>query len=288
MQSTKADARGKPSKPYADYPLYAHANGQWSKKVRGKTHFFGRWDEPDAALEKWKAQQDDLRAGRTPRLAGDGLSVKELVNRYLSTKQAEVLTLEISQRHFSDLFAVCQFIANHFGKNRLVVDLAADDFEQLRNMLAKTNGYWALSGRIVKIRSVFKYAYEAGLIDKPMRFGPAFRIPSKNAHRRERMDKRKSPASPWAQANIGKANEIVSKPPAVLNIGCRKTYGRRFDTVLAQNRHDCFINPTICDRVQIPSRDLIFGRSSSAMMSAGFSTSILSISYIAEASSKSP
>jgi hypothetical protein len=33
---------------------------------------------------------------------------------------------------------------------------------------------------------VFKYAYDAGLIDKPIRYGPGFNRPSKRALRKER------------------------------------------------------------------------------------------------------
>ena len=36
-------APGRPSKPYADLPLYPHSLGYWSKKILGKIHHFGRW-----------------------------------------------------------------------------------------------------------------------------------------------------------------------------------------------------------------------------------------------------
>jgi hypothetical protein len=53
----------KPSKPQKEFPPFAHNNGQWSKKVRGKIHHFGVWADPQAALEKWIAQKDALLAG---------------------------------------------------------------------------------------------------------------------------------------------------------------------------------------------------------------------------------
>lgn len=184
----KRSAR-KPAKPYADYPLFAHAAGVWAKKIRGKLHYFGPWDDPDRALEKYLAQQDALHAGRTPRVDVDGLRVRELLNRFVTAKQHALDAKEIVQTTFNECFKTCERIGDAFGLDRLVDDLAADDFERFRAWMAKQWGPVRLGNEVQRVRSVFKYGYEAGLIDKPIRYGPAFKKPSAKTVRQARMSK---------------------------------------------------------------------------------------------------
>jgi len=53
--------------------------------------------------------------------------------------------------------------------------LASDDFEHLRAALAKGWGPVTLGNEIQRVRVLFKYAYDAGLIDRPVRYGPTFK-----------------------------------------------------------------------------------------------------------------
>ena len=89
----------RPQKPYPDFPLSPHPSGMWQKKIRGKIHYFGRWGRIrngkmeriegngwQAGLELYKAQADDLHAGRTPRIKPDGTTVANLCNQFLTAK----------------------------------------------------------------------------------------------------------------------------------------------------------------------------------------------------------
>ncbi len=223
IKTSKSKRGGKAAKPRPDFPLTPHPNGWWCKKIRGKLHYFGKIaDDPEGkvAVVKWLDEKEDLLAGRTPRTPGDGLTVRDLVNRFLTVKQAHVDTREITQRHFDDLHTACELIVNAFGRNRLVTDLAAADFEQFRAGLAKTRGAWALSGAIQKTRGVFKYGYEAGLIDKPLRYGPTFKRPGKAMLRRERADKGERLFEAKQLAKIVKAASPQLKAMILLGVNC--------------------------------------------------------------------
>ena len=45
----------KPAKPTPDFPLFAHNNGSWAKKIEGKIKCFGPWSDPQAALAKFQS-----------------------------------------------------------------------------------------------------------------------------------------------------------------------------------------------------------------------------------------
>jgi integrase len=167
--------------------------------IRGKIHYFGRWakrvngklvridgDGWKEALEEYKQVADDLHAGRTPRVQGDGLTVADLCNRFLTAKLRQKDAGEISSRMFADYKCTTDRLVSTFGKTRLVDDLAADDFESLRDEMAKQWGPARLGTVIQMIRTIFKYGFESGLIDRPVRYGPQFKKPSASVMRRHR------------------------------------------------------------------------------------------------------
>jgi integrase len=184
--STPAARLDKPDKPYPEFPLFAHAAGVWAKKIRGKLHYFGKWDDPDAALKKYLAEKDALHAGRKPRPDAGAVTVKVVVNAFLNEKAARRDAGELSPRTWDDYKRAGDLLVGEFGKSRLVEDLAPDDFGALRNKMAKQWGPHRLGTTIQCVRCIFRHAYESGLLDRPMRYGPGFKRPSKKTMRLHR------------------------------------------------------------------------------------------------------
>jgi integrase len=184
--SIRAKRRRKPAKPYPDYPLTPHPAGYWCKKIRGRVHYFGPWGDPDGALTKYLAEKDALHAGREPRPDPGALTVKALGNAFLSQKAALRDAGELSPRTWEEYRATCLSLGKAFGGSRLVSDLTTDDFASLRNRMAKRWGPVRLGNEIQRIRSVFKLAFDNGLLDRPVVFGQGFARPSKKVLRLHR------------------------------------------------------------------------------------------------------
>lgn len=76
----------KPAKPYEDFPLYAHNNGQWARKVNGQTRFYGAWADWRAALELYEATKPEKPVyrkydrTRAPRLQAKTVRILKLID----------------------------------------------------------------------------------------------------------------------------------------------------------------------------------------------------------------
>lgn len=181
----------KPPKPYPGFPLFPHATRRWAKKIRGKLRYFGPWTLEDpgwqAALDKYNQQAAALHAGREPKEPNaPGLRIKDLLNHFRTTQLDKLQHGAIVRTTYKDYVETCDRIINHFGREEIVEHLTIEDFHQFKRSMAKTLGVRTLGNEINRVRIVFRYAYEQGLIDRPVRFGREFSRPSKVALRRHR------------------------------------------------------------------------------------------------------
>ena len=132
--SIKAGPRS--GKSRNDFPLFKHATGRWCKKVKGNFCYFGKVaDDADGqkALAKWLEDRDDLLAGRRPQRKTDALTVVDLINRFLTHKQRQVETGELTEKTFRSLRDyTCARLVRVLGRTAAVAQLTTSDFERLR------------------------------------------------------------------------------------------------------------------------------------------------------------
>jgi integrase len=186
-QRRQNTTRTKPEKPYPDFPLFPHNNGQWAKKINGKRYYFGVWDDPTAALNRYLEQRDDLFAGRKPRPKDpEAATIRDLLNAFRRTQESRFKSNQITGATHHDYVRICDRLAKFFDLNRQIGDLDGQDFTLLHEKISRTRSGTSIANIVRLTRIVFKYAFDEELIDKPMRFGPVFRLPSPATLRREK------------------------------------------------------------------------------------------------------
>lgn len=186
-----ANKSKKPTKPYPEFPLFPHATKRWAKKIRGKMHYFGPWDDPDGALAKYAAEKEALHAGKKPRDTSAGVTVKMLCNEFMAHKEDKKDAGELSPRTWDCYKQTAELLLKKFGGSRLASDLRPDDFADLRKHMTHKLKWGPVRVRnfIQQVRSVFKYGVDAELLERPVSYGPGFARPTKKTLRLERAKK---------------------------------------------------------------------------------------------------
>src|SRR5438128_1544553 len=114
----------RPAKPYEGFPLFPHRTGRWAKKINGRFCYYGPWHGVEdggwqAALEEYQKHRDSDYTGRARRTDGDaGLTLRDLVNRFLTAKEQLRDSGDITARTFADYYSVCGRTIKHFGAHR--------------------------------------------------------------------------------------------------------------------------------------------------------------------------
>lgn len=175
----------RPRKPRQNFPLTPRGDGRWCKRVRGKLHYFrGTAEEAES---EWLRVKDDIQAGHPPRPKDDQrITLKELVNKFLGFKQRQVDAGELEQQTFDHYFRVAAVLIDTLGRTVPVADITSQDFERVRGVMSKRWGVYALTTGVQFARSIFRYGTEAGLLGKPVIFGPGFKRPSAKVIRKYR------------------------------------------------------------------------------------------------------
>lgn len=224
----------RPKKPFPKFPLYAHANGKWAKKINGHFEYFGRWGKIEGgvmvrlpgdgwkeALDLYNAQAEDLHAGRKPRAVKPGAAtIGDLRDSFLTAKTNALEAGKIQRRTYFEYKATMLMMIEQFGEKRLLDDIRVVDFAGLLKVIDDRWGIVRRGNEVQKVRTIFKYAFDAELVDKPTRFGPDFKKPNAKEYRANRNAKAQKMLEPAEVRQLIEAAPVPLKAMILLGLNC--------------------------------------------------------------------
>jgi integrase len=108
-----------------------------------------------------------------------------LANKFLTAKKHALDIGELNPRTFREYYKACEYILRVLGRKRAVADLRPVDFEKFARSMPATWGPVARGKMVQATRTVFGYAFNHDLIERPLKFGD-FKRPSKKTLRLHR------------------------------------------------------------------------------------------------------
>lgn len=174
----------KPEKPYSGFPLFASANGQWAKKVKGRLYYFGTWKadpKGEAAMKDWDARREGILAGLDGLRAAPTKAVATLGSLgalYLEDKRQRMLSHTLSPRTYRDLLVEIPAFVSKAGPNAEVAAMGPSYFAAYGKALIERGlGRCAQRRVITYIRGLFHWGAKNGYSTLPI-FGTGFVAPS--------------------------------------------------------------------------------------------------------------
>lgn len=146
-----------------------------------------------AALDRYLKVRDFLQAGQAPPPEVDGVTLDELVNRFITAKRLLAEAGDISRRQLEDYRRDGKRLLDCLGRSRPADSLRGDDFARLRAAAFVGTGKAAGTKRnattaaniIIRQRSIFGWGYEvARLLSHPPGYAGAFSVPAARLRRR--------------------------------------------------------------------------------------------------------
>jgi len=148
------------------FPLTLHPTGQYCKKIKGKTYYFGT--DKKIALERYLEQAAYLHTGKgaNPKFANNNLSLRTLCILYLDHQESQAAIGQIKLRHVYDQTSLLRDFVKFIGANRLVSNISTMDLQNYRKKLIKAcRAPATINNRIAAVKAMYNWALEDEIID---------------------------------------------------------------------------------------------------------------------------
>lgn len=191
----------KVAKPYPTFPLFAHGNGSWVKKIAGKFRSFGpvRW--PDGYDQSWRDALDAYHAhleaekrGAAIAIDPTSLDLETLANGFLTHKHGQALKGDIKPRTFAEIRQWVTEYRDALGKRTTVAELERSP-KPIHDYIATLDqrfGFHVYNRANQYLRSLWNWAKsaEADLLPRPFKWATLHAKKADKHFRRQRRQER--------------------------------------------------------------------------------------------------
>jgi len=161
----------RPKKPRG-FPLTINPNGQWSKKIDGKTIYFGTWEEKDLALQKYYSYINERGESKGESRATTSITVGQIAMKFVEYKFTESEQKRISYATARKSRVLIKHFLQAIGIDAPVATLRPIDFTKAKNELGNNGlSIHRISEVIVKVKEMFRWAEQMDFISEVPKFG---------------------------------------------------------------------------------------------------------------------
>lgn len=208
--------------------MTAHANGQWCKKIAGKLHYFGPWEDPEGAVARYRKHSDDLHKGLdAPTSPSSGeITIEGLANAYLAHRESDVITTRertegrhdtaIGPAQFNRYRRAGQHVMDAIGKQTDADTLRPAHWMKVKAHLVRRYQPVTLAGIITDIKTIWTWGHNSEHLTNPPKFGDDFQI--KNRKRVMRRNKRVNAGKMLDAETIRKLLEVAAPHVATMTL----------------------------------------------------------------------
>jgi integrase len=170
-------------KPNRSFPIFPHPGGQWTKKVNGRSYYFGSWkNDPkgEAALEDWLARKDGILAG-LDRLrvanAPEAITLGQLMKLFIENRRNAMLAGELAVPTYGDYVREIQTFVAAVGSDGQVSALTPAHFQEYANrMVRRKLGRHSRRRVTAYVKAMLNWGAKNGFFPKPT-YGTGFVAP---------------------------------------------------------------------------------------------------------------
>ncbi len=166
-------------------PWLHQSSGLWCVTRKGRRYYLGA-TEAEANQRATRYQKSIAQGLRIPELGQDpdgdhdtAPTVKNVLLAFLAAQKRRVDSKDLTSRSLSQYARTCRDFGGFVGDDVWIAELTPDHFARFRSNVAGRRNLISTGNEVTRVKTIFKWAYENDIIEKPVRFGTDFKRPKK-------------------------------------------------------------------------------------------------------------